>query len=188
MDLTLQVALLGLLGTFIAAAYNARQEQVRRRQSAEIDFLRIQIGELYGPLLGLLQQRRIIFEVSLAAFPSDGEKQKRDQWSETDWDAWHFLVEKYLLDLDSMIVSLVNSKAHLLEHVTMPADLEQFTRHVTQQDSLYILFKEKGLQKNAEQFYVPYPNHVVEEVQRSLARLRDRHEKLLRSSRRLPVK
>ncbi len=187
MNITLQVAILGLLGTLIAAAYNANQEQVRRRQSAEMEFLRCQIGELYGPLLGLVQQRRSIFEVSLAALPSEGDQQNRKDWNDTDWDAWHFLVEKYLLSLDSQIVNLINSKAHLLESPEMPPSFEQFIKHVAQQDSLFILSKEKQLSKDAGKFYVPYPKEIVEEVQCSFARLRDRHERLLRSSRWLPA-
>ncbi|MFN9548151.1 MAG: hypothetical protein ACK6AD_13990 [Cyanobacteriota bacterium] len=183
MDLALQVAALGLVGTLVAAVYNARQEQVRRRQSAELEFLRIQIGELYGPLAGLLQQRKSIFEVSLAAFPSDGEKQLRNQWSNTDWDAWHFLVDRYLLDLDSQIVGIINTKTHLLENAQIPIYLEQLIKHIAQQDSLYSLSREKQLIKDAGHFFVPYPQQIVEEVKSSLARLRDRHQGLLRSAR-----
>jgi len=183
MDIALQVAFIGLVSTLVVAAYNAWQEQERKRQSAELEYLRTQIGDFYGPLLGLLQQRRSIFEVSLAALPAENEKQLREQWSDSDWQAWHFLVENYLLQLNSRIVDLINSKAHLLEDAQMPPSLENFIKHVAQSDCLYALSKEKGLYKEAGRFYVPYPETIQDDVQNSLNSLRSRHERILRKQR-----
>ncbi|MBD2099595.1 hypothetical protein [Leptolyngbya sp. FACHB-261] len=179
MDITLQVAFIGLVGTLMVAVYNSWQERERKRQEAEISYLSIQIAELYGPLLGLIKQSKSVYEVSLAALPSDGENQLRQNWSDTDWQTWRFLVENYLLKINLQVAELINSKNHLLEDGQMPLSFEKFLKHTAQASCLYTLWKDKNISKKADRNFAPYPETFEEDVQRSLNTLQAKYKSLL---------
>lgn len=60
-----------LVGAFVAGAFSIlsfilirRKEQVTRENEAAASYLERQIEELYGPLLGLVQSNRAVYEVA----------------------------------------------------------------------------------------------------------------------------
>jgi hypothetical protein len=84
------------IGWFVTHLSQARRERVAREDAAALRRLEAQIGELYGPLLGLIQETSAVFSVAQKRLPttptgridfSDFSEERKDG------EAWRFFVE-----------------------------------------------------------------------------------------------
>lgn len=179
MDIAIQVAFISLVGTLIVALYTARQERDRQRLEAELSYVRSQIEELYGPLYGLTQRSKSIFDISLAVLPAVNGRQDRGVWSKQDWDVWEYILENYLLENRLKMAELITSKTHLIEGKGLPPSFREFLAHEAQATCLFKLWREKQVSMSAGESGVGYPKSFNNEVEQELETLHSRYEMLL---------
>lgn len=100
-DSTILAALIGamvaLIATIISAilsiqGWRVEQRRLREKQlrESQIEYRRQQIEELYGPLWGMVQKNKSIYEVAKKILPNDGKKVKWDRFKGDDSDVWDF--------------------------------------------------------------------------------------------------
>jgi hypothetical protein len=127
----LVAATVTLIGWFITSWLAKRREDEARRQEAALKHLERQIEELYGPLLGLIDQSNAVFTVA---------KQRLDQQDQDARKAWHYFVEKYFLPLNLQMAKLLSAKVHLLDTDSWPPSYLAFFTHQAQFESLHNLW------------------------------------------------
>jgi hypothetical protein len=170
------VAGVGWLVTHVLAS---KREELARRNSAAREHLARQIQELYGPLLGLIQHSRMVFEVAAKVLPTrpDGPLD-RSRFSEREHEVYRFFIERYFLPSNAEIRRLIRSKMHLLGGGLLPGSFQEFFIHEAQFETLHRLWKEKGV--DFSQITGPgWPPEFERQVQRTLDQLRERHQTFL---------
>jgi hypothetical protein len=170
------------LGWFVTHLSQARRERVAREDAAALRHLEAQIGELYGPLLGLIQETRAVFSVAqkrLSTTPTGRIDFSHFSKERKDEEAWRFFVEGYFLPLNSQMSSLVRSKMHLLEGGIIPTSFQEFLLHEAEFSSLHRLWSEKGIDSREVQG-AGWPPQFEQDVRDTLNKLHNRHQKFLR--------
>ncbi len=148
-----------------------RREYEALRDQAALTHLQRQIEELYSPLLGLIQQARIIRKVASLKCPG-GRSGPRP-------DVWEYFVDKHFLKLDRQISDLLRAKVHLLETDEMPESYQQFLAHATEYDSLLTLWKDRKIPSD-DIPVTPWPSTFESDVKGSLDKLRRSYNEDLR--------
>jgi len=145
-----------------------KEYEVMRDKTA-LQHLQRQIEELYSPLLGLIQQSRVIFEV-------EKEKgQSRKTFNSEDYSKTRdYFIEKYYLPLNAQIAELIRTKIYLLDTDEMPDSFHQFLKHESQFSTLHELWKDKHIRSEEIQG-VEYPLSLEDDVKNSLNLLRKRY-------------
>jgi hypothetical protein len=172
-------ALTAVIGWFIIHRLTMQREETARRDNASRMHLEAQIEQLYGPLLGLIQHSRIIFEVAAQKLPTKDNLIDFTQFSAIDCDIWHFFVESYFLPINARIRDLIRAKMHLLDIGILPKSFEVFFLHEVQFEALHRLWKEKNLDSFSVQGE-GFPLSFEEDVLATLDKLRIQHQVFLK--------
>ena len=173
-------ALIGVGGWFVSHRLTSRREETARRDNAARSHLEVQIEQLYGPLLGLIQHSRIVFEVATRRLPTSASGQiDFARFSTNDGEVWRFFIESYFLPINARIRDLVRAKMHLLDEGILPRSFEAFFLHEVQFEALHRLWKDKGLDSSSIQGD-GWPPSFEQDVAATLGNLRSRHQAFLR--------
>jgi hypothetical protein len=178
-------ALIGTITTVLGWFVTARQTAETHRQELALQHLQRQIEEFYGPLHGLNQQTRNIYDIVSKRLPSgtDGHIDF-NRFSDTDSKIWHHFVETYFLPLNQKMRDIINTKIYLLQGEYMPQSFELFLQHEAQFESLHRLWKEKGIDTSS----IPaagWPKDFSGDVEKSLIGLRAQYKRYIRDLTRL---
>jgi hypothetical protein len=92
---TVIVALLGAVVTVIGWAvtniYSTIHEASTRRQLARLEHLRKRIEEFYGPLVGIIRQTFVVYEIASQVLPTNDHGDiDHSKFQGKDIDAWRF--------------------------------------------------------------------------------------------------
>jgi hypothetical protein len=139
-------AIVAGIGWFVTHTLAIKREELARRDNTAREHLESQIKELYGPLLGLIQHSRIVFEVAAKVLPASGDGQiEFSRFSERDGEVWRFFIESYFLPVNEEIRQLIRSRMYLLKDGVLPKSFEDFFVHEAQFEVLHRLWKEKAV-------------------------------------------
>lgn len=170
------ILLLGYLITKAIEKFKSEQailkEYETMRDKTALQHLQRQIEELYSPLLGLIQQSRIVYEVEQKKLPL---KSTPEDFSKTK----DYFIEKYYLPLNDEMAKLIRTKIYLLDADEMPGSFHQFLKHESQFAALYNLWKDKGIRSD-EIKGEKYPPSLENDVKNSLNSLRKRYNHYLK--------
>jgi hypothetical protein len=162
-------AAITLTGWFITSGLAKRREDEGRRQQAALKHLERQIEELYGPLLGLIQQSGAVFTVA----------RQRHELKDSDSEAaWQYFIEKYFLPLNLQMVRLLSTNVHLRDTDTWPPSYLEFFTHQAQFESLHNLWADKRID-SASIKGAGWPKQFGEDVGKTLNDLKARHNSYL---------
>jgi hypothetical protein len=154
MDPNFLPALIGaLVGGGITVAgwlvnyYLERRKVIQASQrEAKIHYLQQQIEELYGPLWSLVEQSRIAYSVACRKLPlRPGGSFDNARFSAQDNAVFGFFNESYFLPINAQVAELLRKKVYLLRDGEMPESFVQFFDHQIMSESLFRLWKEKGV-------------------------------------------
>lgn len=172
-------ALVAAIGWLVVHMLSSRRDLLARRDAAGRDHLEKQIEHLYGPLLGLILQSRLAFEVAARVLPRDDHGQVEfSRFSGHDDAIWRFFVEEYFLPANARIRDLIRSNMHLLEAGVLPMTFAAFFEHEVQFEALHRLWKEKGV-VSLDVPSLGWPMAFESDVQVTLDALRLRHQGFL---------
>jgi len=172
----------GLIGFLVNHFLALWRETNLRRRVETARYLERQIGELYGPLLGLIEHSEMVYEIlrkklGHAATP----KIDFTKLDERDGQVWRFFQEQFFLPINSSIRELIRSKTHLLEGGTMPKSFSTFFVHEAHYSCLHPLWKELKI-SSLEVRGVSWPEEFGPEVRTTLRRLTQRHQHLIEAT------
>lgn len=172
-------AIVAGIGWFVTHTLTIKREELARRDNAAREHLESQIKELYGPLLGLIQHSRIIFEVASKVLPTSNDGQiESSRFSERDEEVWRFFIESYFLPVNEEIRRLIRSRMYLLQDGALPKSIEDFFIHEAQFEVLHRLWKEKAVD-SSHISGLGWPSKLEPQVQATLDHLRKQHQKFL---------
>jgi hypothetical protein len=110
-----------------------RDEESRQREAAR-RYLERQMEELYGPLAGLLQQSKDIYEILV---------ERRKEYGK-DYSVEDYFTEHYFVPLNKEIFDLLMEKGYLIDSLEPPLSFQEFGKHNTAIAVLYNLAKDTG--------------------------------------------
>ena len=183
MPIQIQVALIAavvvMLGWVVTNNLAFRNLNRARRLEAKLQHVRQQIQELYGPMLGLLRERQLVYEIMTKRLPTrpDG-KIDRDAFDADHSVIFNFLVEEYLMPINKQISTLLREKNHLLATLTLPETFQQFQNYRAYVETLHILWKRTGKESRMVTGR-GWPDGIEVEVQGVLTTLRAEHDRLI---------
>lgn len=134
------VALIGAIATLWVAIIGWRK---REQWESEKKHLEQQVGELYGPLWGMLQRKNALYNVAVNILPAEGEKLLYKEFNDDDRKVWTFFAETYFYPCDSQMVDLIETKSYLIDG-EWPKAFVQFIRHQAIASCLHHLWKKHG--------------------------------------------
>jgi hypothetical protein len=173
-------AIVAGIGWFVTHTLAIKREELSRRDNTAREHLESQIKELYGPLLGLIQHSRIVFEVAAKVLPASGDGQiEFSRFSERDGEVWRFFIESYFLPVNEEIRRLIRSRMYLLKDGVLPKSFEDFFIHEAQFEVLHRLWKEKAVDSSHISGH-GWPSEFEPQVQTTLDHLREQHQMFLR--------
>ena len=137
-----------------------------------------QIAELYEPLLGLVEMVETIYFnrqklVSKLTGNGDSSKAAVDQA-----EAKRYYFDKSFRPLHFEIISLLQTKRHLLLDAKMPESFKLYLKHAEQDLSLFDFWKEKGINEPYPVDRVRWPRDFKADIQKSLQNLHDTSKSL----------
>lgn len=142
-----------------------RMEYEALRDKTYINHLQRQIGELYAPLLGLIQYGNSVNEVEFIKTSKEGVDTVEIK---------RYFVEKYYLALNTEISDLIRVKYFLLATDNAPESFLKFLSHAARLECLHNLYKDKKI--DSCEIDNPYPDKFKQEVQETLNKLKNEHE------------
>lgn len=186
-------AVAALIGALIGGAVNIagwyvtkRKEDLFRRQEASLSYRQRQIEELYGPLFGIIQESRAVYDVARKFVPTNKEGRVDVQnFSPEHEKIWAHYVDSYIRPLNKQAVELIRAKMYLLDSETLPDSFRQFLEHAAHLDSVNSLARD-GLNTFPRAPWVGYPAQFNEDVKNTLDGLLSRYKneiRLLRGAR-----
>jgi hypothetical protein len=173
-------AIVASIGWFVTHTLAVKREELARRDNTAREHLESQIKDLYGPLLGLIQHSRIVFEVATKILPASGDGRiEFSRFSEHHGEVWRFFIENYFLPRNEEIRRLIRSRMFLLKDGVLPKSFEDFFVHEAQFEVLHRLWKEKGVASPHISGH-GWPSEFEPQVQTTLDHLREQHQMFLR--------
>ena len=173
-------AIVAGIGWFVTHTLAIKRDELARRDNTAREFLESQIKELYGPLLGLIQHSRIVFEVAAKILPTTGDGQiEFSRFMEHDGQVWRFFVERYFLPVNEEIRRLIRSRMYLLKEGMLPNSFEDFFVHEAQFEVLHRLWKEQAVDSSHISGH-GWPPEFERQVETTLDHLREQHQLFLR--------
>lgn len=156
--------------------YLGRKKDIEtRQQQARLEYIRQQIYELYAPLWGLIEQVKAVYAVARQRLPQNAEGlTDRSRFTSQDNEIFKFFNEVYYLPINNQIIEIIQKKTYLLRDGILPASFTDFIRFQTLNESLYRLWKEKGIDSSN----VPgmkYPQQFNEDIKSALEALTKEH-------------
>lgn len=191
-------ALIGALSGAVIAAVGWTvawwQAERSRRREAIWDHLKQQIGELYGPLAGLLTDLTTVLGIrnTLLEIGPDGKIAFRN--NSQDVEVARFFEENYIFPLNRDMRRLIISKRHLLDSEHLPQSFQDFLQYGAEYESLYELWKATKPHIESDKGYLgkkylrkEYPNSFGDEVRDKLEHLLSQQKQYIRlNQRQLP--
>ncbi len=178
-------AITSAISWFVLDSLSKKREDKTRRRELTLRHLQRQIEELYGPLLGLIQQTRIVYQVAVSKLPHTPEGRTDQQcFSSSDAAVWQYFVETYFFPLNSQITDLLRTKLYLLDSQVMPESFHHFLEHSAQFECLHKLWKEKGIDSSSVRG-IGWPKNFEHDVEETLKSLMERYKRemaIMRSS------
>jgi hypothetical protein len=177
------VALAGGLIGFLVNHYLAIRREINLRRRVETThYLEQQIGELYGPLLGLIEHSEMVYAILRKKLAHQAVPRiDFTKLNEQDGQVWRFFQERFFLPINSDIRDLIRSKTHLLERGQMPVSFSQFFVHEAHYSCLHPLWKELGI-SSLEVRGVSWPDEFAPDVKSTLRLLTQRHQRLIEAT------
>lgn len=148
------------------------------RDQTTLNHIRYQIEDLYSPLLGLITQSKIVYEIAMRKLPHFNKKPKA-QITDKEGEVWRYFVEKYFLPLNKQMAYLIRTKVYLVSGDEMPESFSRFLMHQAQFQCLHSLWRDEGVSSD-EIHGSGWPKDFGDDVQRELTNLRKRHNEYLK--------
>ena len=155
-----------------------RELEAHRRETAK-GHLERQMEELYGPLLGLINQSQAVYDAGCLILPvKDGGGVNTDQFSEEHWAIWDYLASTYFIPINQRMSELLHTKIYLVESVEIPHSFQEFTDHQVLFEMVYRLWKERRIPSKSISGR-GWPKQFNKDAEASLERLRSQYQKYL---------
>jgi len=156
-------------GWFATYAYAKSREDRTRRLDIVLKLRARQIEELYGPLLSLIEQIFIIWQVRENVL-------KASQYSEDNKRRiTEFFWKHYFTPLHDQIGGLLRTKLYLLEGSQVPKSFEQYLEHATQEACQHRLWSELSIDTSHVKGR-KWPSEFHDDVKGALDRLMDEYK------------
>jgi hypothetical protein len=173
-------AALTVIGWGITHIYLSIHDANTRREIARLEYLRKRIEEFYGPLIGIIRQTFLVYEIATQILPIDNNRQiKQIGFQGKDIDAWRFLQENYFFPLNAEAVSLLKTKGYLIG-AQIPDSFERVLRHATQFECLYRLWSATGIDNSQKVKGLEWPGEFEGEVLERFESVRAEYLRTLR--------
>jgi hypothetical protein len=170
---------LGLAAGFIGWMVNYYLAILLRRRIEAASFVERQIGELYGPLLGLVGHSDTVYGILRKKLcqPAPGPLEM-SKLTEEDHRVWDFFQEHFFIPINTKIRQLIRDKTHLLENGKMPDSFFVFLEHEAHYACLHPMWQKL----NIDSLHVhgpPWPHEFKSDIEKALERLTRRHQSLI---------
>ncbi|MFM0521836.1 hypothetical protein PQR08_30895 [Caballeronia jiangsuensis] len=125
---TLVSALVFIVGWFVAHDLAARRDLSARRENGKRGHIERQISELYGPLLGLIEDSGATFDIAARKLLcNDRGGIDFHRFSPEDDRFWRYFIERYFIPINAQIRMLIRTKMHLLEDGRLSDSFAEFS-------------------------------------------------------------
>jgi hypothetical protein len=128
-----------VVGWYATYVYTKLREDRTRRLDIALKLRARQIEELYGPLLSLIEQIFVVWQVRQNVFKagnySDDEGRRIRE----------FFWKTYFTPLHDQAGALLRTKLYLLENARVPKSFEEYLEHATQEACQHRLWSELGI-------------------------------------------
>jgi hypothetical protein len=161
---------------WITNYYLGRSKDIDIRQrEARLRYIQQQIEEFYAPLWSLAEQSRIVHEVARQRLPirADGFTDS-SRFTPQDDEIYRFFNENYYLQINSQIAEIIRKKVYLLYDGILPQSFTDFFEHQIISESLYQLWKEKGIDSSIVKGKA-YPPQFNKDIKATLDDLRQQY-------------
>jgi len=170
------------IGLFVSYYLSKQKDYESKRIDSALEHLERQIEELYGPLLGLLRNSYLIFEVSTKILPMlDDLSYDFKNFTEEDYKRYDYFTETYFLPINAKIAELINTKITLIEKQNMPESFKKFLNHQIEYECIHNLMKEGKKYKESD-FPLSirdYPVDFMKDVEIQLEKYTNTYQKYL---------
>jgi hypothetical protein len=168
-------ALVTIVGWIVSYLLTKRREDQARKSQAALHHLERQIGELYGPLEGLLTYAEIVFQLEQTR-----KKHRPAEQADKDPAVIQYFIENHYIPINQQIIGLLRTKTDLIVGEEIPTSFKQFMAHAANLECFHKLWRSTELHS----FFVPkaegdWPKIFHDEVSRTLQELRTRHAELI---------
>ncbi len=171
-------AVVTAFGWIVNSVLRVRETARLKRAASDQEHVRRQVEELYGPLLGLIQESRLTFEVAQARLPTNDEGNIDQQAfsAEQEHDKiWGHFVEEHFLPINERIYELLQRKRHLLVSENLPQSYLDFAKHHVTFKCLHSLWAKRRIRSDAFAG-LGWPAGFEEDVKKTLGKLREQSE------------
>lgn len=160
-------SLIGGLVTAIGWYVTKKKDDIFRRQEAMLNYRQRQIEELYGPLFGIIQQSKAVYDVARKFVPIN----KEGRIDVSNFEPEHEKIlehhaDSYIRPLNKQAVELIRSKMYLLASDTLPDSFRQFLEHAAQLEAANSLARARINYQKAP--WIPYPKQFNKDVKSTL--------------------
>ncbi len=128
-----------VIGWYATYVYAKSREDRTRRLDIALKLRARQIEELYGPLLSLIEQIFIVWQVRENVFKAGHYS------SDDEHRIKEFFWKEYFTPLHEQIGALVRTKLYLLEDAQVPKSFEEYLEHATQEACQHRLWSELSI-------------------------------------------
>lgn len=172
LGVTILLALLGYLATYL----NSLRLQ---RRADNLRFVSAQIDELYGPLYVITQTGQMLFATLQVKRHREGRSMEdtgapAPSRTRTDWHIW---VEQVFMPLNEQLEQVLINKAHLIIEDEMPQCLKLFMAHSAGYKAVIKKWQMGDFSEGTS--VIEYPVEIVEYAEQSYLKLKKQQQKLL---------
>ncbi len=151
-----------------------------RKRIETAQFLERQIGELYGPLVGLIEHSHTIYGILRKKLRQPGQQPiDMSKLTREEGKVWDFFQEQFFIPINGEIRELIRTKTHLLEFGEMPDSFLIFLEHEAHYSCLHPMWKKEHIDSLHVQG-PPWPAEFNNDVKSTLKQLAERHQKLVK--------
>ena len=180
----LAVGMLTILANVIRQAmWNSNDFRLARNES-RLNFLSLQISELYSPLLGYLHESATYCDTLARVVDQLRSESAEDEYTELRIEAIHERFDtEHFEPLRNRITELLLSKRHLIVEDTFPPYLQELISHATELEATRTVNREMGRTIAAPDMCTgEWPRRVTGEIERILLNLRTEYRRHLRTA------
>jgi hypothetical protein len=172
-------AIVVAIGWLVTYYLMLKKERILKSEEIALRFLERQIEELYGPLYGLINESKMIYDVVKMKVPTQNGNVFQEKFTQEHWDIWRYFVEKHFLPHNKEISNLIKTKMHLLNTIELPKSFIAFLDHTVQFELLHNLWKDTGISATNIKGK-GWPSSFNTDVNNTLQMLRESHDNYLR--------
>jgi hypothetical protein len=164
-----------ILGLIITNFLTTQRENRTKKLQLAIEHAEKQISELYSPLMELVEELDAFAEVAPS---SDGLSDQTKQYVSVE------LYDKFFMPIHEKIVTILNTKMHLVEGWEIPPSFLRFLRHYTGQ-KVEAALRKVEVPKGEKVVVNPigYPPQFYWDVRNGLIKVSKRYERFLLDAR-----